>query len=303
MRAETAALLAAAYIAAMFVLHRLRVYRRRAAGPCVDLLRRFDYRAVWDELLACVPRREGAPAPGADSPTAPAFYQTSPWELPEPPSLKAERDSLLRGVVPNLDARAPDAGWLFVHFAVRAIFAGDLDAAESLAERLEEAQAGRLLATIDLARAERAASVRDPASARKAALQALARVRELTARGPQTPGLAYLAAHVQLAWLTHEVNLEASVAIASWKLRKALKTFGDLPFLHLALAHAQALLGRHAETLDELGRAVYYARGDRFYARAILEDGFVWRARPALAAQCKPAQPAPGELPRPQDGR
>jgi hypothetical protein len=302
-RAETAALLAAAYIAAMFVLHRLRVYRRRAAGPCVELLRRFDYRAVWDELLPALPQREGAAAPGADSATAPRFYAKSPWELPEPPTLKAERDCLLKGVVPTVDARQPDAAWLFVHFAVRAIFAGDLDEAESLAQRLEEGQAARLLATIDLARAERAASVRDRPAARRAALQALARVRELAARGPMTPGIAYLAAHLQLAWLTHDVNLEASVATTSWRLRKALKSFGDLPFLYLSLAHAQALLGRHGEALDELGRAVYYARGDRFYARAVLEDGFVFRARPALAAQCRPAAAPASELPRSGDGR
>lgn len=303
MRAETAALLAAAYIAAMFVLYRLRVYRRRATGPCVDLLRRFDYRAVWDELAPATPAGGGAPAPGSDSATAPRFYATSPWELPEPPALKAERDALLRGVVPDVDARAPEAASLFVHFAIRAIFAGDLDRAEALAERLEEGQAGRLLATVDLARAERAASVRDHAAARADALKALERVRALAVREPETAGTAYLAAHVQLAWLTHELNLEPSVAVTSWRLRRALRAFGEKPFLYLCLAHAQALLGRHGEALDELGRAVYYARGDRFYARAILEDAFVWRARPALAAQCRPSQPGSGELPGPKDGR
>ncbi|MGC4116592.1 MAG: hypothetical protein QM765_18875 [Myxococcales bacterium] len=145
--------------------------------------------------------------------------------------------------------------------------------------------------------------MRDAAGARTAAMQALRRVQEQLDRGPKTPGLVYLAVHVRLTWLTHELNLEPSVAMASYQLRNALKRFGDLPFLYLSLAHAQALLGRHGEALDELGRALYYARGDRFYERAVLEDGFVWRTRPALAAQCKPPQPTPSKLPRPQDGR
>jgi tetratricopeptide (TPR) repeat protein len=289
MRAETAALLAAAYMVAMFVWHRLRLLRRRAAGPSLELLRRFDYRAVWDELLPSLPDQPGAPAPQAGSPTAPRFFAQSPWELDEPFARRVERDALKAGAVPAADAREPEAAWLFVHFAVRRIFEGDLDGAEAIAERLEEGQAGRLLATIELARAERAASIKDLPGARKAALAALTRVRALEREVGASPGLSYLSAHLRLAWLTHEVNLEWSVGAALVTLRRALRRFGDLPPLYLSLAHAQALLGRHEEALDELGRAVYYARGDAFYSRAVLEDGFVFRTRPALAAQCKGA--------------
>ena len=287
MRAETAALLAAAYLVAMFILHRLRLLRRRASGPSLELLRRFDYRAVWDELLPELPAHPSARAPAGDASTAPRFYAMSPWEVAEPFLHKPERDALKAGAVPSVDAREPMLAWLFVHFAIRRIFEGDLDGAEAVAELLDDAKAGRLLATIELARAERAASIKDPAASRKAAEASLARVRALEAQGTRSVGLAYLEAHVKLAWLTHEANLEFSVTSAILLLHRALRRFGEVPCLFFGLAHAQALLGRHEEALDELGRAVYHSRGDAFYAKAVLEDGFVWRARPALAAQCR----------------
>ncbi|MBI5546435.1 MAG: hypothetical protein HY901_21340 [Deltaproteobacteria bacterium] len=289
MRAETAALLAACYLVAMFVWHRLRVLRRRAAGPSLELLRRFDYRAVWEELLPSLPQHPAALAPSGQAPAAapdlaPRFYLESPWELPEPFAYKAERDALRSGAVPRCDARDPNVAWLLVHFAIRRIFEGDLDGAEAIAERLEEETSGRLLATIELARAERAALVHDAVAAHKAALAALAHAQGL--REPSL-GTMYLVAHIKLAWLTNDVNLELSVAMAALSLRQALRSHGNHPFLFFGLAHAHSLLGRHEEALDELGKALSYARGDAFYAKAILEDGYVWRARPALAAQCR----------------
>ena len=232
--------------------------------------------------MPSLPEVPGAAAPGAEAATAPRFYANSPWELPQPFAHQSERDALRAGVVPACDAREPELAWLFAHFAVRRIFEGDLDAAEAIAERLDDARSARLLATIDLARAERAAQANDPAGARAAALGALTRIEKL-----DSAGSSYLASHVRLVWLTHEGNLELSATWAILSLRRALRRFGDLSFLYLALAHAQALLGRHQEALDEMGRALYYARGDAFYARAILDDGFVWRTRPALASQCR----------------
>ena len=69
---KTRTMLAAAYLAVMFVWHRLRVSRRRAAGPTLELLRRFDYRVVWDELLPAMPDRPSAAAPSSAAPAAPA---------------------------------------------------------------------------------------------------------------------------------------------------------------------------------------------------------------------------------------
>jgi hypothetical protein len=86
------------------------------------------------------------------------------------------------------------------------------------------------------------------------------------------------------------LNLEVSVAVTAWRLRRPEGPRRPA-CLYLSLAHAQALLGRHAEALDELaGRSTTPAATAS--TRAILEDGFVWRARPALAAQCRLAGPA-----------
>jgi hypothetical protein len=282
-RAEIAALLATGYLVVMFVLHRIRLRHCHTNGPSLDLLRRFDYRALWDELLPDEPQ-PGAPAPCADAPAAPRAYAQSPWELERPPSHRELRDALLGGSCPEIDPGDAQARWLGCHFAIRRVLLGDLDGAAALAARLPSIDSQRMLASIDLARAERRQAVRDRAGARRAVLSALARAegsRESSA------GLSYLSAHLRLAWLTDEINLEQSALGTLVRLRRALRRFGERPCLHYAKAHAEALLGRHEEALDELGRALYFSQGDPFYARPILECPFVARERPALFAQCR----------------
>ncbi|HCF62090.1 MAG TPA: hypothetical protein DFS52_29365 [Myxococcales bacterium] len=167
------------------------------------------------------------------------------------------------------------------------MLSGDLAGARSLAARLPAESAALLLAAIELARAERCEQVRDKSGARRAVFSAFEHAeRGLRLQG-RTVALEYLMAHLRLAWLTHDANLEWSVGRTLFSLQRALQRWGERPCLHFARAHAQALLGRHDEALDELARAFYHSDADAFYARAILECGFVAQARPTLLAQCQ----------------
>ena len=183
------------------------------------------------------------------------------------------------------------------------VLGGDLDGAAALADRLGDEEGALLMACLDLARAEKSSSALDESQARRFASSALSRAERAGRTGP-TSALAYLVSHVRLTWFTHEANLELSVAGVTGALRRSLARWGDLPCLYLALAHAHALMGRQEEATDELGRALFHSRGDRFYARLIVENPYVVRARPALAAQARAAGEGDPKgdvaLPRPQ---
>jgi hypothetical protein len=97
-----------------------------------------------------------------------------------------------------------------------------------------------------------------------------------------SPALAYLDAHVRLKYLTSSVNLEIETLGALLRAGSALRRFGPCPELHLVRAHAHSLLGNGTAALDELGRALYYAQGDRFYSELVAESGYVERTRPRL---------------------
>lgn len=279
-RAEIVALLASLYLVAVFVWHRARLRRRRAEGPSLELLRSFDYRVVWDEL---VPEAGGAQA----SPRFAEAPAQRPGELGEAPGHAALCAALLEGEPPEIAPADEAARALGCRCAIERVRSGDIDGAARLAARLPPETASLLLAAIELARAERCEQVRDKAGARRAVFAAYEQgERGLRLLG-RTVALEYLMAHLRLAWLTNDANLEWSVGRALFGLQRGLQRWGELPCLHFARAHAQALLGRHEEALDELARAFYHSAGDAFYARAILECGFVAQARPTLLAQCQ----------------
>jgi len=250
-RAQIVATLATGYLLGAFAAHRLRVLSRRRSGPSLELLARFDYRVLWNELLAA--------AAGGDAPA-----------VGEDPS---GRD--------DLEARAR------LREAIRSVDSREFARARALAAQVDAALAGPLIAAIELANAEHQAAAHRPAAARKAAFAAFEAVGQCRRRTGASRGLDYLSLHLRVAWLTNAVNLEFSLFGALRGLKQAIHRWGDAPELHFSKAHAQALLGRHDEALDEIGRALYYARGDAFYARPILEHPFVKQARPALYAQCK----------------
>ncbi len=108
----------------------------------------------------------------------------------------------------------------------------------------------------------------------------------------QSASLAYLAAHIRLTYLANATNLELVAFTQLFALRRARKRFGETPALHVALAHAQTLLGQMTSAVDELGRAAFYAHGDRFYLDLVLESGFVASNRPELYRTCQQGQGA-----------
>jgi hypothetical protein len=287
-RAHIVALLAATYLVWMFVGYRVRLWRKRSAGPPLRLLRRFDYRAVLDELGP--PYREGLPVLPAAPPghplaeAAPAFLRESPWESGTPASHVAMRESLLRGETPAIDPGDKTSVSLALHCFMHRLLGGDLEGALVVASILPPELSSCASALAGLARAERAEAVRDAHGARRAAQSALRQAERALALAPSSPVRHYLVAHLRLAFFTHALNLEWAVARAASLLRGGLRCAMETPCLYFGLAHAAALLGRENEAVDELGRALYYARGDAFYSKVLAEDGYLASVRPALVA-------------------
>lgn len=140
-----------------------------------------------------------------------------------------------------------------------------------------------------LAQAEVARVQGDAASREREARVALGQVR--AAGGARSSSaLAYLDAQIRLGHLVTPLNVELLGIATLLQLRRALTRFGPSPELHQALAHAHAVLGQTATALDELGRAVYYARGAPFYAELVLASAYVEQARPRLRESCTSAR-------------
>ncbi|MBS2027051.1 MAG: hypothetical protein JST54_04020 [Deltaproteobacteria bacterium] len=134
-------------------------------------------------------------------------------------------------------------------------------------------------------RAEAARVQGDAAAREKEAHAALGYVKH-AGGAKASAALAYLDATIRLAHLVGPVNVELVGISSILALKAALKKFGSSPELHLGLAHAHAVLGQTTSSLDELGRAVYYAHGAPFYVDLVLASEFVERMRPRLRQQC-----------------
>ncbi len=145
-------------------------------------------------------------------------------------------------------------------------------------------EAGPVIAGIERARLARERKAEGEVE--REAHAALAQIRALG--GPrQEPWLAYLDAHIRLTYLANATNLEIVAVMVMVGLRRALHRFGPSPLLHLALAQAETLLGSLQSAVDELGRAAYYAKGDPFFLRLVLESRYVEAMRPGLHRQCQ----------------
>ena len=135
-------------------------------------------------------------------------------------------------------------------------------------------------------RAKQAWLVRDDGAAESHAAAALSESAQAGGVGAH-PALAFLDAHVRVAYLTGPLTLELVSFWVLHRLSRAIARFGPQPELFHARALAWARLGRLPPALDELGRSVFYAQQDPFYVGLVLESRYVAAARPRLHAQCK----------------
>ncbi len=298
---ELIALVGASYGTTLFAVHRMGVWRRRAEGPDLRRLRRFDLRVLLRDLepvyRAGLPREAAAPvqwptpaAWGAE-PLAPA----SPWESPTLSALRNSRDALFAGEAVEA-LPGPEFISLAIHAWLRALAHGEAAKSRAAAVTLADSSptiAAKLSAFTDLVEADRLRNRGEAGAGYRLASRAASNLRRLGSRASDADlSSRYLDAFLRLAHLTNGWNLEVSVYSCVRFLRRSISEVGHDPCLYLALALAAALVGRSEEAVDELGRAVYYAQGDPFYSALALQDDYVARIRPALVAQCRAATEA-----------
>lgn len=126
--------------------------------------------------------------------------------------------------------------------------------------------------------------------------EALVPLRRLGGLALEAPAWSVLAAHLEVQRLSFW-NQERVEWVVRRALRRALARHPDAPAPHLVRAHLEASLGNAEAAADQLARALYYARGDAFYARPIVASPAVARLRPALDAQARALLEAAGERP------
>lgn len=120
----------------------------------------------------------------------------------------------------------------------------------------------------------------------EAAHKALASLRRVGGLALEAPGWSGLAAHLDVQRLSFWSMEEAELR-ARRRLRRSLARHPEAPSLHLVRAHLEASLGNVESAADQLARALYYAKGDPFYARPIVASPAMARLRPALDAQAR----------------
>jgi hypothetical protein len=293
---ELIALVGASYGATLLAVHRMGVWRRRAEGPDLRRLRRFDTRVLLRDLeplyRAGLPSEPAVkvewPSGGVDA--MPPIATDSPWESPSLQALRNARDALFAGE-PVEGVPGPEFISLTIHAWARSLAQGDVARAAAVAGALTETGptiAAKLVAYCSLLQADRAQLRGDGGVAYATAARARATLREMGSRASDADlSSRYLDVHLQLAHQTNGWNLEYSVFTATRFLRHAIRDLGHAPCLYLSLALGAASAGRSEDAVDELGRAIYYAQGDWLYAELAAEDDYVARVRPALAAQCR----------------
>ena len=168
-----------------------------------------------------------------------------------------------------------------------AVSAFDYDALEGELEGLAQMRPELRDRLIEALQRSRLADAAQPGPARveaaHRALGALKRVQELAL---EAPGWSGLAAHLDVQRLSFW-SLEEAELSARRRLRRALARHPEAPSLHLVRAHLEASLGNVEGAADQLARALYYAKGDPFYARPIVASPAMARLRPALDAQAR----------------
>jgi hypothetical protein len=220
------------------------------------------------------------------------FSATSPWESPALQHLRHARDAFFVGE-PVEAVPGPEFISLALHAWARWLGHKDAVRARAVATSLSELSptiAAKLLGYADLLEAEAASARGDLRVAYRVASHAQQRLRAVGSTASDADlSSRYLDAQISLSQLTNGWNLEYAVYQARRFLTRAIRDLGHVPCLYLLLSLAAALAGRSEDAVDELGRAVYYAQGDAFYARLAVDDDYVARLRPVLVAQCREA--------------
>lgn len=294
----------ASYVGYLLAWRRVLVTRGRRSGPDPAELARYDHRELALELGPLLDEDDTTgrgvvvvPAPAGPLGALPDLWATAPWSHAEPGRLRAARDLLLAGR-PEDAARsasgeeAPSASVrsLFTWAFLQSLFGGRLAQAAEIARHLEAIDLSaaplrhRLGARLDAVRAELADGGQSIEAACASGMRHLRRAaRSADERGPAEAGLA---AHFEILRLSFW-DLEFRELAARRHLRRALARHPQAAILHLIRAHLSAVLGDGAGATDHLARALYYARGDRFYAGPIAASAYVARVRPALAAEAR----------------
>jgi hypothetical protein len=295
---ELIALVGASYGATLFAVHRMGVWRRRAEGPDLKRLRRFDFRVLMRDLepvyRAGLPREPSVPVewPSNASVSVEPPALESPWESPSLMLLRHARDAFFLGE-PVESVPGPEFISLVVHAWARWLARNDPSRARAVASALLDLSptiAAKLLGYADLLEADAAVARGEYRVAYRDVSRAVQRLRSVgSAASDADLSSRYLDAHLSLAHLTNGWNLEYAVFQARRFLTRAVRDLGHVPCLYLVLALAAAQAGRSEEAVDELGRAVYYSQGDVFYARVAVDDDYIARVRPVLVAQCRDA--------------
>ncbi len=300
------------YGLAVLLWHRLKLHWARRDGVPLSRFEPFDHRTLLEELRPLYeaglpggeatrrrPRGESAALGDPVDWLSTAWDAMDPKRLPDPvaralAALRAgEIASAGAGVTPTQARRIDQAlTSLGLHFFLDALYALRLDEAEAILERLPEwtnrkispRLVDKYRAQIALLRAERSKGRqrrRAAAAARRAILRAGG--GEVFAE----PGTRALWSHVLLRYFTHGLNLEWRLFQVDRGLRKSLAEHRSAAILYYELAYAAAYRGHSAAAVDHLARALFYAKGDVFYVRAILDAPEVQRIKPVLVEQVR----------------
>lgn len=176
-------------------------------------------------------------------------------------------------------ARGPDLG---------ALGAFDVDALveeSELVSRTAGPEAAGLIQEIQIA-ARRVQAMSDGLKRRAAAEEGLRAFRRLGASTSAAPTWSVLGAHFLVVRLSL-LGMEWGEVVARRELRRALSLWPDSAPGHLVRAHLEAWLGHGEAAADHLARALFYAKGDPFYARPIVASPCIARLRPALDQQAR----------------
>ena len=180
------------------------------------------------------------------------------------------------------------------HFLLR-LYRDDLEGAARLMRRLPAWSNGRISSRISdkylgqILYLQAESARREGGAGRyKLAGQARRRLESAGATQPfAEPGTRSLWCHLVLVYFTHALNQEVNHFRVDRLVRRGLSENQTSALLFYELAHVCTHRGKTEEAVDHLARALYYARGEPFYLRAVLDAPEVERVKPALVAQVK----------------